>query len=205
MRLPISKYLLQHILFEVERLFNTVFTILLYQTAFLLAYYGLLRVGEITSSQHVIKAIDIHASDNKNKIMMILHSSKTHGPWTRPQKIIISATEQYETIYQTRKRSNKFRFFCPFDTTNRYLQLRGGYDDEREQLLIFKDGTPLTATTIRRILKKILARLGLNPRVYDIHSFRIGCATDLLKEGNTIETIKQCGRWRSNAVYKYLR
>ena len=78
-RLPISKYLLEYILFKVERIFVAEFTILLYQTAFLIAYYGLLRVGEITDSQHVIKAKNVLVGKNKDKLLIVLYSSKTHS------------------------------------------------------------------------------------------------------------------------------
>ena len=204
-RLPISRRLLEHILFETDRLFRTRFTILVYQTAFCLAYYGLLRIGELTESPHVIRAKDVHSADNKNKLLIILYSSKTHSRRHRPQKIKITTTEQYEQLYNTRKAQNKFTFFCPFTITSDYLHLRGGYDDDQEQLLIFSDGSPLKAWQLRRTLRKILKKLGLQQNLYNVHSFRIGRATDMLKEGRSVETIKQNGRWKSNAVYKYLR
>ena len=45
----------------------------------------------------------------------------------------------------------------------------------------------------------------LNPLQYDTHSFRIGRATDLSKGGRSLSKIKRAGRWKSNAVYNYLR
>ena len=53
-------------------------------------YYGLMRVGEVSQGDHPVKARDIHAATNKDKILVILRSSKTHGKSTYPQKIKIT-------------------------------------------------------------------------------------------------------------------
>ena len=58
---------------------------------------------------------------------------------------------------------------------------------------------------VRDVLRQVLADSGLNHKLYDIHSFRIGRATDLFKHGWSIEKIKEIGIWKSNAVYKYLK
>ena len=58
-RLPIHCGLLEMLLFEVQRYFNTInqpYLGLLYKTLFAISYYGLMRVGEVTKSQHVLKA-----------------------------------------------------------------------------------------------------------------------------------------------------
>ena len=41
--------------------------------------------------------------------------------------------------------------------------------------------------------------------LYDTHSLHIRRATDLYKSGSKVETIKQLGRWKSSAVYNYLK
>ena len=91
-RLPIQKGLLEMVLFEVERIFNNgktnqPYLEILYKAIFCLAYYGMMRVGELTLSPHVLKAKNIHIGNNKDKIMMVLYSSKTHGKESRPQHI----------------------------------------------------------------------------------------------------------------------
>ena len=64
---------------------------------------------------------------------------------------------------------------------------------------------PVRPAHVRSILRRILKTINLNYRLYDTHSFRMGRATDLRKAGFSIEDIKELGRWRSNAVYKYLK
>ena len=84
-RFPIKKTLLENILMEVQRYnFDVIDCInqynrLMYTSAFSTAYYGLMRVGEYTSSMHVLKARDVHLADDNLKYMLILHTSKTHG------------------------------------------------------------------------------------------------------------------------------
>ena len=53
--------------------------------------------------------------------------------------------------------------------------------------------------------KKSIKKLNLDCRLYNTHSFRIGRCSDLLKMGVPIEKIKLMGRWKSNAVFKYVR
>ena len=60
-RLPIHKNLLEMILFELERsLKDQLFLKSMYKAMFILAYYGLFRIGELAKSKHSLKAKDIH-------------------------------------------------------------------------------------------------------------------------------------------------
>ena len=199
-RLPIQKGLLDMILFEVERKYEhdscQPFLKVLYQAIFVLAYYGLLRIGEITKSEHTLKAKDVHISGKPKSILLLLHSSKTHGKESRPQKIKISNSTMHPSEHMS---------FSPFDIIQEYLSIRGGYYTEDESFFILPDHSPLEAKQVRKVLRQCLKKLQLNARIYDTHSFRIGRATDLLKYGFSVDKIKQIGRWRSNAVYAYLR
>ena len=203
-RLPITRKLLEHILFELTRFNYSNYVVVMYQTAFSLAYYGLLRAGELTLSPHVIRAKNVHKASQKDKFMLVLYSSKTHGKGSKPQIIKISAADDYTQMKLDPVKWKKYKLICPFFLLQKYLSLRGGYDKEDKQLLIFKDGTPLHSGQLRRVLRKTLKKLNLNPKLYDLHSFRKGRAGDLLKKGVSIERIKRYGRWKSNAVFKYL-
>ena len=77
-------------LFELERIFSTnsqPYLELLYKGIFCLGYYGMMRVGELVSGDHTLKASNVHIGQNKNKLMMVLYSSKTHDRKSRPQKL----------------------------------------------------------------------------------------------------------------------
>ena len=58
---------------------------------------------------------------------------------------------------------------------------------------------------MRSVLKTAIKRMGLNPSLYTVHGTRGGRANDLLSMGLSVEAIKKLGRWKSNAVYVYLK
>ena len=194
-RLLIHKNLLELIIFELQRLMDSQpFLLIMYKTFFLLAYYGLFRVGELAKGTHSLKAANVHIAQNKDKLLFILYSSKTHNVSNRPQKIKISTVPNC-----------KQRFFCPFKSSREYLAIRGQYLCEDEQFFIHHDMSPVTPYQVQTVLHKILKSINFNPKHYNVHSFRAGHCCDLLKSGVPIEEIHLMGRWRSNAIYCYIR
>ena len=59
----------------------------LYRAILVTTYYGMFRIGEMTTSKHIVKACDVHIGINKPKLLFILHSSKMHGEGQKPQLI----------------------------------------------------------------------------------------------------------------------
>ena len=112
-RLLIHFSLLELILFELDRLYgnNQPYLQLLYRAMFTIAYYRLMRISKIADSNHTLLAKDVHIGQNKNKILLVLHSSKTHGKESMPQKIKISAVAKLTRVI----------FFCPFKAMCQYL------------------------------------------------------------------------------------
>ena len=91
-RFPIKIQLLHLILLELEREYHSQYFLkILFQALFSIAYYGLFRIGELVQGDHTVKACDVHVAQNKDKVLFLLHSSKTHDESSRPQKIKISA------------------------------------------------------------------------------------------------------------------
>ena len=196
-RLPIQRGLLQILLAQALQLFdNQPYLSSLYQAMFAAAYYGLLRIGEVTTGDHPIKAFDVHVTDNKNKILFILRTSKTHWTDIKPQQIRISSTNRWKQNLK----------HCPFRILQEFLRMRPhGCIDKMEPFFIFSDRTPVTSDNVRRTLKKLLNLLGLEETLYNFHSLRIGCAVDLYHNLHIpVESIKKIGRWHSNSVYSYL-
>ena len=167
---------------------------------FALGYYGLFRVGELTHSQHVIKAKNVHMGQNKEKMLIILLTSKTHGKESYPQKVRIVSNLSGKTL------GHRNRFFCPFRLVNDYIQARGyAFLEDEEQFFIYRDGSPVLPSHARQTLRNMLKNLGLHETLYDMHSFRIGRASDMIKYGASIEEVKIAGRWKSSCVYRYIR
>ena len=79
---------------------------------------------------------------------------------------------------------------CPYKLILAYLALRPELNTEEKPLFIFRDGVAVTGEQYRRVVHATLKSLGLNPMLYDTHSFHIGQATDLQKLGLSLETIK---------------
>ena len=194
-RLPIQRGLLDVLLHEISRNFKDQFYLrTLYCALFALGYYGLFRIGELTMSDHVVKAVNVHVATNKQKILVILYTSKTHNLSHRPQKIKIQAVND--------KSSN--RVFCPFHLMRQFIAIRRSYQSLEEPLFIFRNGSPVCTNHVRLVLKSALIAVGLDHSLYGFHSLRVGRTSDLVKAGMGIEQIKMLGRWKSNAVYKYI-
>ena len=205
-RLPIQIGLLEILLFELKRIYHSQpYLESLYQTIFITCYYGLLRIGEVTCGPHCLLAKDVHISDYKDKILFILHSSKTHGKESRAQRIRISATE--DAVNTVGNNYYKYhRHFCPFELSRKYRDDRGGYVEDTDQYYIFRDRSPVKSEHVRRVLRRALTSIGLNPLLYNTHSFRARRALDLVtKFGKNLQFVKFARCWRSNTVYKYVR
>ena len=166
-RLLIHSQLLDLLIFEVQRRFtNQPFLETMYRTWFHLAYYGLFRVGELAYSTHVVRAKDVHIARNKQKLLFILYTSKTHGHESHPQKIKITA------VSQSKGKMKEFgltRFFCPFEASREYLTLRGNYITDSELFFVHRDNSPVTPEQIRNMLKSILQDINLDARLYNTH------------------------------------
>ena len=213
-RLPIQKGLLELILFRIQRKFETQpYLEAMYVTAFLLQYYGLLRIGEIANSPHSLKAVNVHEAEKEQipRLLLVLYTSKTHGRDKPPQKIKIFGNKSIEilnedhTTHSYSMRKQELGKFCPVQWTKRFIHLRGPVKNNDENFFHFRDSSPVSASVFRNMLRETIASFDLDPSIYDTHSFRIGRATDLFKSGVSVDDIKQLGRWKSNAVYKYLK
>ena len=199
-QLPIHKGLLGIILAEVQRIYhklNQPYLSLLYQTLLITACYGLFRVGELTSSSdgHAVLVKDVQIGFNKKKI-------KTHTKGNKPQIIKILSTDVAE---KHKKRKFKLSLPCPYKLLRKYSTTRIPFKQDTDSFFVFSDGTPVRPHHLRNCLKQALKSAGFDHKLYSVHSTRLGRAGNLLKLGVSVKTIKKLGRWRSNAVFKYLR
>ena len=202
-RLPIQKPLLLEILKFTGRYFleqGQPYLAVLYQTIFCSAYYGLLRVSEVTLTpgNHAVRVTDVHLGVNKSNILFILRSSKTHGRYTHPQLIKITS----EGLGKEKKSTGPL---SPFNLIKKYSKMRPDYRNKAEPFFIFRDFSPVTGLHMRSTLHLMLKLMNYNEILYNCHSFRAGRSLDLMKYGVPVELIKKLGRWKSNAVYTYLR
>ena len=196
-RQPLQKDILQPLLNTVQKHFSElgqIYQMDLYLVLFSMTYFGLFRIGEVTESPHVVKACDVKIGVNKRKIQFTLRSSKTHGKDTYPQKVKISSSSRFKNAT-----------FCPYKLLNNYIACRLTRSSKEEQFFVFRDKRPITPSNFRATFKSMLELAGYNATLFSVHSLCAGRSLDLLSLGVSVKTIKKIGRWKSNAVYSYLR
>ena len=201
-RLPICYGVLNLMLKYIPDLYrdSQVYLIAMYRALFITAYYGLFRIGELTKGEHTVKAKDVHEGINKDKLMFVLHTSKTHGKDRKPQVIKI------DSIGKLPAKRYGTSPYCPLQFLQEYINLRGDSDYREEQFFVFRDRSPVRPNHARKIMKKLLQIIGLDSAYYSFHSIHAGRAVDLLNVHKlSIETIRKIGRWRSTAIYTYLK
>ena len=104
-KLPIHKDVLRVILKHALIYFkDQPYLSVVYCTIFMTAYFSLFRIWELTHSNQAIKAVDVHIAENKPKLMFVLHSSKTHVEYSKPQIVKILGDRNYN---KPRKYRNK--------------------------------------------------------------------------------------------------
>ena len=172
------RIILNSVFFE-ESENNQPYLATMYQALFASAYYGLLRVGELTSGSHPIRAIDVHIAQNKNKVLLMSTGNNA----------------------KERKNPNQL---CPFVILKRFAAMRPKCKALNEPFFVFADNSPVKPWHMREKLRKILEKEGFQSNLYGVHGFRSGMASDLLRKNVSIQRIKFLGRWRSNAIYTYL-
>ena len=154
-RLPMQKGLLQLLLNSIIQLYEVESTqpylATLYSAFFTTMYFGMFRIGELVASQHVIKVKDVQLAGNKNKIMFILWTSKTHGLGAKPQRVKITSSRQIENSPRCRREYTAN--LCSFHMLHHYLAIRPKYDSVTEQFFVFRDRSPLKPEVVRAILK----------------------------------------------------
>ena len=81
MRLPIRKPMLRII---IQKTLDTYmdgqpYLAALYASLFSTVYFGLFRVGELTTGSHPVMVSNVHLGRNKRKVLFVLIISKMHG------------------------------------------------------------------------------------------------------------------------------
>ena len=121
----------------------------------------------------------------------------------QPQIVKISSETQSKNVKHQLRYGLKLP--CPFDLLRQYSKARIPFTNENDQFFIFNDNWPVSAEDMRKCLKRALTSVGFDPHFYGLYSIRAGRAGDLLKLGLNIEDVKRIGRWKSNAVFRYLK
>jgi len=191
-RAPISKELLDSILKVLPDVCYDNYECKLFSAAYTLAYFGLLRVGELAfttaaQSDRPLQYKDIGFNPDRSIMLVCIRKSKTNQRGMPTKLQIASSIEDS---------------ICCIKAMVGYLQVRQA---DQGYLFCHQNKKPLSRYQFASVLSKCIKALGLPCMKYKTHSFRIGRATELATSGVSMETIKLMGRWTSNVYSKYIR
>ncbi|XP_041464258.1 uncharacterized protein LOC121415177 isoform X1 [Lytechinus variegatus] len=193
-RLPITLALLSKLLPTLNNVCSSFYEACLFQAAFLLAFYGFLRVGEFTArgrlgdTKKIIQLQDIQVGNGPLRTMLV--------------KIRYSKTDQYGSSTTLSIKENGILGGCPVVAMIRFLDLRR---KNSGPLFCHINGLPLTRYQFGAVVKKALRSTGADIDQYGTHSFRIGAATTAALNGVPPDKIKEMGRWQSETYRSYVR
>ena len=192
-RRPITMDILGKLVNSLSGLCSSSYEVLLFKASFCLAFFGFLRVGEITAVSkkggvaNVLSVEDLKFSMDHSSFEINIRSSKTDQRG-------VGTTLQFRVGLEP--------ILCPVKAITEFMKVR---PTVMGPLFIHFEGSPLTRYQFNAILKKGINSLGLPEGEFSSHSFRIGAATSAALSGIPIEHIMDMGRWRSSAVNSYIR
>ncbi len=188
-RLPITLPILFRLVDALRHVCVTTWHCTLFRSMFLMAFFGFLRVGEMTASTnaaHNTLTVDcIQPVKGTSKLRLHFRRYK-HGK--RHADIILEPQANVR--------------YCPVRAWNEYVALRGlqpGY------MFLLATGQPISRRVFADQLALCLKTCNLSPTLYKTHSFRIGAATYAAEQGRSALQIQALGRWSSMAFLKYIR
>ena len=187
-RLPITLILLSRLTTSAEKAIKTLYHRVLIQAMFIIAFFGLCRIGEITIQPDGIVAIYLKQLEIFENYITL---SITHFKHNRAQRPIVLKLFRQSDIS-----------ICPVMAIRNYLELR---KFDNGPLFCFPDGKPVNRNFFVKHLKSCLTFCGLDVKQYSSHSFRIGAASYLASIGLSDTQIRTIGRWDSNAFLRYIR
>jgi hypothetical protein len=155
---------------------------------FSIAFFGLMRVGEITKAKQGTHSILLSQVKSYKQYISITIANFKHNLNKQPVEIVLQPQQQIE--------------ICPVATLIKYLQIRG---NQPGPLFCFPDNSPIPREFFTTKLKACLNFCGLDYSRYKTHSFCIGGASHFVALGYSDAKIRLLGRWKSDAFKKYIR
>ena len=163
--------------------------------AMTLAFFGFLRLGELTCNstfdpkQHLMNRDITFMPRSSPKYMLVrLKVSKT-DPFRQGQTIVIGKTNSP---------------LCPISAMVAYLNSRPSSLDSGP-LFVYVSGAFLTREKLTRETRLLISKGGLDSSEFAGHSFRIGAATTAASANLPPWLIKVLGRWSSDCFERYIK
>jgi hypothetical protein len=164
--------------------------------AMTLAFFGFLRLGELTCNSKFNP--DIHLTRDS----IIFHPNiQAKIPQFMTVRIKESKTDPFR-LGHTITVGATYSAVCPVQALQKYILLR---PTTPGPLFIKASGKPLTKQNLTSETRKLLNLAGLNASNYAGHSYRIGAATTAAEAKLPSWLIKTLGRWSSDCYERYIR
>ena len=195
LRRPITISVLRKIIPALTAVCRNQFEAHLFRTAFLLAFYGFLRVGELTTTTRAAEPtlrrsdVTLHHTSSGSVVNLNIRFSKT-DQFGRGCVISIPAASHADVA------------LCPVNATAQYLSISPAHDGS---FLSHFDGSSVTRSQFAAVLSRALRFCGVYDARFTSHSFRIGAATSAAMAGIPENEIQRMGRWHSGVYRRYIR
>ena len=181
-RIPVSIPMLEQLMTQIHKTSMSPYAITMMKSMMSLSFYGFLRPGEITDSPNNLLLHQVQL--NLDNIIITFNRFKHHvGP---PVQIQISSHPGAT---------------CPVAALRQFLSMRGSGSGP---LYSTFTGRPITYHTLSTWFKSLVLRCGFSSHT-NLHSFRIGAATQAYINQVPSSQIQLMGRWNSTAYQKYIR
>jgi hypothetical protein len=156
---------------------------------FSILYHGLLRISEITHShanQHNLLKRNIKVVGGSSPRTLHIEFQTYKHSRSNPKPLSVSQADKT----------------CPVTAYIRWVKIR---PEKATSAFTYPDGKSVRPAFLRRALNDTMTYLQMDSSQYNTHSFRIGKATDMYKQGFSDAQISVAGRWNSQAYKKYIK
>ena len=157
-----------------------------------LGFYAFLRIGEMTApcnrnANPPLQLTKLISSSGELRAFKLTFGDFKHSYHAQPFSVILS------------RQPNST---CLVALLSQYFTLRGFRPGA---IFLSEDGLPVSRSFFSNQLVRACHLCGLDPSRYKGHSFRIGAASYAADRGFSDTQIRMLGRWKSNALLRYIR
>ena len=187
-RLPITLIVLFRLIEDMPHYVSSYYNRILLAAMFSVAFFGLFRIGELTTSVHGEVMLHLNDLNYCQDHFAVSIKKYKHSKNTGSVSIPLYRHDNH-TI-------------CPVKNMLQYLEIRGYTPGP---LFQFASGKATVRSFFVKYLNLGIKFIGLQSSLYKSHSFRIGGASYLAELGLSDAQIRERGRWDSDAFKKYIR
>ena len=187
-RLPITYLMVGRLVQALEFTTENSYQRVLMKAMILIGFFGLMRIGELTSSKHKVVALNLDQVTFSPGLLTIKIVHFKHNQSLKPVDIPIRRQAALD--------------ICPVLALHHFIQVRGL---GAGPLFCFHGAKVVPRDFFILHLKRALVFCGFLADRYQSHSLRIGGASYLAELGYSDSQIRLLGRWSSNAFIKYIR